>query len=118
MSREVFDEPELAGYVPNEGMPHRRRQLRVARVVILVGIAALVVPGAIGTWQLARSSAVRSCADDDRMLGRAHASVARFDLFGPGWYCTDAVHGTDLTGLGLIPYGGIGPGAATTTSNS
>lgn len=120
MSREVFDEPELAGYVPNEGMPGRRRQLRIARVVIVVGIVALVVPGVLGTWQLAGESAARSCADYDRMLSRAEPSVAGFELFGPGgpgWYCMDAARGTALIGLGLIPYGGLA-GAASTSTNS
>jgi hypothetical protein len=109
----TFEEhPELVGYVPTEGMPHRRRMLRAMRVVVILGVAALVLPGVLVTWQTAGRSAASSCAvmvkDQD---SDAIGSVAAFDWFGvhgPQWYCSAVEFGGRerlLGSVGVIPYG-------------
>ncbi len=50
MSYDEEYHPELAEYVPGEGGSMRRPAfVRVMRVVIVIGVAALVVPGVIYT---------------------------------------------------------------------
>lgn len=106
------DHPELSGYVPTEGMPHRRRRLRVMRVVVLVGIAGLVLPTVLGTWLTAARSASTTCGQLVDAVDPGAASASRFDAFGPGgpqWYCFSVGFGGDerpIAGLGLIPAGG------------
>ena len=55
------DEPELAGYVPTEGVPRRRRMRFVLRIVVVVGIACLVLPGMLTTLSVASSTAQEAC---------------------------------------------------------
>lgn len=109
----TFEEhPELAGYVPTEGMPHRRRMLRAMRVVVIAGVAALVLPGILVTWQTAGRSAASSCAALVRAQDSGAAgSVAAFDWFGesgPQWYCSAVEFGgreRPMGPVGVIPYG-------------
>lgn len=110
---ELEEHPELAGYVPTEGMPHRRHRLRVMRVVVIVGVACLVLPTVVGTWGVARTSAERTCTDLVALRDPASTgSAARFELTGPAgpqWYCYAIQFGGGerlIAGLGPIPAGG------------
>jgi hypothetical protein len=98
------DEPELAGYEPTDGRPLR------GRVVVVLGLVGLVLPGILTTITVGSRTAQASCAiwvtyEDPG----AHGSVARFQVFGPGfvgWECyTTGAFGGDhhVASLGLIP---------------
>lgn len=106
------DHPELAGYVPTEGMPHRRRRLKAMRVVVLLGVAGLVLPGILGTWLVATRSAENTCGQLVRLTDPGSGSTSRFEALGPGgpqWYCYAVEFGGTermIAGLGLIPAGG------------
>jgi len=105
------DEPELAGYEPYDERPLRsRRTVAIMRVVVLVGIACLVLPGVITGLSVASSAAKEECRrwvayEDPSSPG----SDARFQLFGdggPGWQCyTRGAFGGDsrVASMGLIP---------------
>lgn len=104
------DEPELAGYVPTEGAPRRRRMRVVLRIVVIVGIACLVLPGMLTTMSVAAATAQEACnAWVAYEAPEATAASARFELFaatGPGWECyTVGAFGGDrhVASLGLIP---------------
>ena len=105
------DHPELVGYVPTEGMPHRRRMRRIMRIVVIVAVAALILPTVLGTWSVANRSAASTCAALVQASGTgATGSSVAFDLFGdsgPQWYCSADFGGrtTVLGGIGVIPYG-------------
>ena len=104
------EEPELAGYVPTEGVPRRRRMRFVLRIVVVVGIACLVLPGMLTTLSVASSTAQEAC---NAWVGyeapEATSASARFELFGaggPGWQCyTVGAFGGEknVASLGLIP---------------
>lgn len=105
------DEPELAGHVPSDDRPLRsRRRLLVLRVVVLVGLVALILPGIVTTVSVGSRTAQASCSiwvayEEPGALG----SEARFEFFGPGvvgWECytVDAFGGDrHVASLGLIP---------------
>lgn len=104
------DEPELAGYVPTEGAPHRRRIRLVLRVVVIVGIACLVLPGVLTAMSVAAATAQEACtAWVAYEAPEATGASARFELFGgsgPGWECyTVGAFGGErhVASLGLIP---------------
>ena len=104
------DEPELAGYVPNEGAPRLRRMRFVLRIVVVVGIACLVLPGVLTTASVAATTAREACtAWVAYEVPEARGVAARFELLGaggPGWQCyTVGVFGGDrnVASLGLIP---------------
>jgi hypothetical protein len=105
------EEPELAGYVPHQGPPLRGpRQLLMMRIVVIVGIGCLVLPGAITTVSVAASTAKVACAAWVAYEApEATGSSARFEVFGPGgigWECyTVGAFGGDrhVASLGLIP---------------
>lgn len=105
------DEPELAGYVPAGDRPLRgRRAHGVLRVIVLLGLVALVLPGIMTTISVGTRTAQASCelwvAYD---APGAEGFVARFELFGAGglgWECyTVNAFGGDrhVASLGLIP---------------
>ncbi len=103
-------EPELAGYVPNEGIPRRRRMLRVMRVFVFVGIACLVLPGVFTTFSVASATAQTACAAWVRYEAPdATGESAGFEIFGAGgigWECyaTGGMGGDrHVASLGLIP---------------
>jgi hypothetical protein len=106
-------EPELAGYEPHEDAPLRsRRRATMLRVVVLVGLAALVLPGILVTAGTAGRTAVRACEAYAAYLApRSVDAEARFELFagtGPGWNCyAIGFDGTEVMvrELGLIPGG-------------
>jgi len=103
--------PELAGHVPGDGRPLRRPlTMKVMRIVIVIGIAALILPGAISTIGMQIETANAAC----RIVVAARApeavaADARLEVWGgngPGWYCyARAFDGTEvmLRSLGLIP---------------
>jgi hypothetical protein len=103
-------EPELAGYVPTEGIPRRRRTLAAMRVVVIVGIACLVLPGIFTTWSVASSTAQTACAAWVKYEAPgATGESARFEILGTGgmgWECyATGGFGGDrhVASLGLIP---------------
>ena len=103
--------PELAGYVPSEGRSVRHPvTATVMRVVIIIGVVALVLPGVLYTIGVQMQTADAACrivvrAGDSEATG----SVARFQGWGgngPGWYCyAKSFDGSELMlrALGLIP---------------
>lgn len=105
------EEPELAGHVPSDDRPLRsRRSLVVMRVVVILGLVALILPGIVTTISVGSRTAQASCAiwvayEEPG----APASSARFEVFGPGtlgWECytVDAFGGDrHVASLGLIP---------------
>ncbi len=106
------DEPELAGYEPGDGSrPLRsRRMLLVMRVVVVLGLIGLVLPGILVTLTTAADSAERACVMyTARDVPGAIDSEARFEFFGPqgvGWNCYAERYGDEIVyviGMGLIP---------------
>ena len=109
---DYYDEPELTGYEPHQHRPLRSaRKQRALRIVVILGIVALVLPGILTTYSLARSTAQAACAATVATLSRtATGSRVQFELFGPGgagWQCyTVGAYGGDrapVAPLGLIP---------------
>ena len=103
-------EPELAGYVPTEGDPRRRRILIVMRVVVIVGIACLILPGVLISVNTATATAHAECLAWVRYESPgATGAMARFEVFGAGglgWECysTGGFGGQQhVASLGLIP---------------
>ena len=107
----VDDPPELAGYVPHErDRPLRSPTvMRAMRIVIVLGVIGLVVPGLAGTVALQSRNAAFLCAQNVASHQYGGDPVARFELLGavgPGWYCyARAFDGREvlLDALGLIP---------------
>lgn len=108
---EDHEHPELAGYEPGDGRPLRSPRLVLAmRVVVIVGIACLVLPGVFTTVSVAASTAETTCAAWVAYEApEAHAASARFEVFGQGgigWECyAVGAFGGDrhVASLGLIP---------------
>jgi hypothetical protein len=106
-------EPELAGYEPHDDAPLRgRRRTAMLRVVVLVGLAALVLPGILITASTANRTAVHACTVYTAFYAPGSIDAqARFELFagtGPGWNCyAIGFDGTEtmVRALGLIPGG-------------
>jgi hypothetical protein len=108
----VSDEhPELAGYEPHAQKPLRSPKLVWGiRLVVVLAVLALVLPGVLTTVSVGSSNAERACAARVALAYPfAGGSEARFELFGPGvlgWECylvdpaTGDVH---VDSMGLIP---------------
>jgi hypothetical protein len=106
------DEPELAGYEPTGGHSVRRERMRtMMRVIVVVSLVALVLPGILGSLAIANRTAQASCAAYTAYYAPlAVESVTRFELFGAalGWNCYALEFGggeTLVANLGLIPGG-------------
>jgi hypothetical protein len=104
------DHPELAGYEPLERPLRGRRMLIATRVVVIVGVVALILPGVLISISIATSTATNTCAVYvQRYEPDATTSSARFELtgpFGPGWQCyalNTEGDATFVAPLGLIP---------------
>jgi hypothetical protein len=106
---------ELADYEPGDARPSRsvvRR--RVMRVMVVLGLVALILPGLLVTVRTQGATAAAACGivvhqEDAEAIG----STTRFELTGPdgpGWYCYAVRFGGVeilLRSLGLIP--GLSP---------
>lgn len=113
--------PELSGYEPHDNKrPLRSRHVtRLMRVIVVLGLLALVVPGVLTTMSVASSTAANACvADVARYYPFASGFDARFEFAGPGgigWQCY-AVDRNErevfVTQLGLIPSAPGSPGRA------
>ena len=105
------EHPELNGYDPGDGKPLRsKRTLTMMRVVVVLALVGLVLPGIVTTWTVAAASAQSACAVwVAYSVPGASGADARFELFGPGtigWECySDGAFGGDrhIVSLGLIP---------------
>lgn len=105
------DPEELADYQPHDEQSYGARRRKVLRVIVIVGLIALVLPGILVTALTADRTAQFSCAAYTAYAAPdAIGSEARFDLFGPsvGWNCYARFFGgseTLIAGLGIIPGG-------------
>ncbi|MRG60883.1 hypothetical protein GE115_13560 [Agromyces sp. CFH 90414] len=105
--------PELAPGGPDDGdagSVYGERRRRVIRWVVVIALAAMVLPLVLSLMSVAQSSAVNACRVtvarfDDEAVG-ARASFELFGPGGPGWLCyAERPSGGDrlLANLGLIP---------------
>jgi hypothetical protein len=105
------DEPELAGYEPtHSGDPHGRPVHPALRVIVVLGLIALVLPSILTTIAVGSRTAQASCALWVAYeVPGAEGSIARFEVFGAGglgWECytVDSFGGDQhVASLGLIP---------------
>ena len=119
------EHPELMGYEPGDGRPLRSPHLlRAMRIIVIVGIIALVLPGLVTTISVGATTANTACRNWVAYeRPDASGADARFELFGPGgigWQCysVGGFGGDDLVAsLGIIPSGARLPvGPATVNS--
>jgi hypothetical protein len=105
------DNPELAGYEPTGDRPLRGRRMRViTRVVVVLGLVALILPGIMTTVSVGARTAQASCAiwvayEEPGAVG-ASATFEFFGEGGIGWECYSVgAFGGDrhVASLGLIP---------------
>ena len=107
------DHPELTGYEPGDARPLRSPRLLVAmRVLVTVGIVALILPGIVTIVSVSSATATRACAAWVEMeTPDATGYSVRFELWGPGgagWQCYSVgAFGGDrrVASLGIIPSG-------------
>jgi hypothetical protein len=109
--------PELRGSDPDDERPLRHPAMQHAiRVIVVIGILGLIVPGIVISIMTASNTAQVAC--DLVVAQEAPDSVShepRFELMGadgPGWYCyARDFDGTErmLRALGLIPEVGRAP---------
>jgi hypothetical protein len=103
--------PELAGYEPGDGRPVRNPMtLRVMRVVVVLGLIGLLLPGILVTWSTQLTTADAACRIVVASLAPdAPGANARLELLGaqgPDWYCYAVqFDGSEvpLRTLGIIP---------------
>jgi hypothetical protein len=107
----VSDEhPELSGYEPHEQKPLRSAGKTWAlRLIVLLAVLALVLPGVFTTVSVGTSNAWRACTYRSAVVDPALQATPRFEAFGPGgfgWEC----YAVDRFGeehhidsMGLIP---------------
>ncbi|WP_240034771.1 hypothetical protein [Glaciihabitans arcticus] len=113
----MSDHPELDGYEPMRDKPLRSPHLQmVMRVVVVLALVGLILPGIIVTWTTASATATRTCGTYAGVFApTAEATSVRFELFGPegpGWNCYVREFGgaeSLLRALGLIPGAAIVP---------
>ncbi|CAN5257119.1 hypothetical protein BH11ACT4_BH11ACT4_25280 [soil metagenome] len=105
-----FDEPELANNQPHEKPLRSPHLVAVMRVVVVIGLVGLLLPGLLLTLNTANSTALRSCAAYTAALAPEAVSFsARFELFsaaGTGWNCYAVQFGGSqvlLAAMGIIP---------------
>ncbi|WP_127794003.1 hypothetical protein [Agromyces sp. LHK192] len=106
--------PELApgddDLEPESGPVYGERRRRAIRIVVVIALAAMVLPLVLSLFTVARNAAVNACRVtvvrfDDHATG-AHVE---FELFGPGgagWMCyaeRDGHQDRLIANLGLIP---------------
>jgi hypothetical protein len=93
----------------DDGLSPRERRRRVMRWIALIALIGMLLPTALGTYSIARTTAEKSCrlAVDFYANGRTPSRVA-FELLSPeamGWTCYAATPSGDVLValLGLIP---------------
>ncbi len=104
------DDPiELRGAVDDAGVPAWERRRRIMRWVALIALLGMLLPTAVGTYSVARTTAEQSCrlAVDVTASDRTPSRVA-FELLSPeaiGWTCYAVTPSGDVLValLGLIP---------------
>lgn len=106
------DHPELSGYEPQDAdRPLRSpRTLAIMRIVVVLGLVALIVPGILTSMQVASATAMTACsAATARYYPSAVDFSARFEFSGPGgfgWQCYAIdlnERETYVVPLGVIP---------------
>jgi hypothetical protein len=102
--------PELAEHVPGDGGSIRRPvTLKIMRVVIVIAVVALILPGVIYTVSVQVETAGAACAIVVSAKAPDASPDARLQLWGgngPGWYCyARNFDGSELLlrSLGMIP---------------
>lgn len=112
MNDDYDDEPELAGYEPHEKPLRSPHLVTVMRVVVVIGLVALVLPGLLVTMTTADRTAKATCAAYTAYYAPEAVSFSsRFELVsaaGMGWNCYAVEFGGDeilVAALGLIPGG-------------
>jgi hypothetical protein len=106
---------ELAEYDPGDERPvHSVARQRAMRIIVVIGLLSLVLPGILITASTQISTADAACRIVvAKVAPDSVGSVARFEFAGadgPGWYCYAERFGGDevlLRSLGLIP--GLSP---------
>ncbi|UAJ78397.1 hypothetical protein IT072_14145 [Leifsonia sp. ZF2019] len=103
------EHPELAAYEPIDRSPRARRVI-VIRVVVVLALGGLLLPGILLTIGMQTSTAEYTCGVYVRHYQPdATGSSARFELVapaGPGWQCyalNTEGDATFVAPLGLIP---------------
>jgi len=106
----MADEPELAGYEPGDGRPLRSpHMLRVMRIVVVLGVLGMVLPGVLTTVSVGTATANATCANlVAYYVGGEGKPVARWQFFGPGvigWECYSEGFGGEkhVQSMGPIP---------------
>jgi hypothetical protein len=102
--------PELDNYEPHAEKPMRsKRTLYLMRGVVVLALAALVLPGLITTATFAQNSAEQACAVwASNQVAEQHRTEVHFEFFGEGvvgfeCYATTALGERHLISLGLLP---------------
>lgn len=103
--------PELSGYEPHGEKPLRGARATLAlRLVVLLAIVGLILPGIVTTISVGSSNAERACDYRGAILQpESREFDARFEILGPGgigWECysVDPFDGDQhLDSMGLIP---------------
>lgn len=115
---EYDDEPELAGYQPHERPLRSPRLMRAMRLVVVLGVVGLILPGVVITLGTANRTAQVTCAAYTAFYSpTAMTFSVRFEIFsasGMGWNCYAVAFGgseTLVRALGLIPGGARLPSA-------
>ncbi|MEO6200486.1 MAG: hypothetical protein ABIX44_04900 [Cryobacterium sp.] len=119
----MSEHPELSEYEPHDARPLRSRHTTtMMRVVVVLGIVALVVPGVLTTLQVAGVTAANACmVSVARYYPFAETFAARFELSGPGgfgWQCYAVdtnERETFVEPLGIIPSTPRSPGTGIPT---
>jgi hypothetical protein len=106
----VNEHPELDGYESSDKPLRSKRLTMLTRVVVVLALVALVLPGIVTTMTVSSSTAQAACAAWIAFeVDGASGSEARFEILGPsgvGWECysVGAFGGDEhIASLGLIP---------------
>ena len=95
---------ELANYEPHERPIRSPRRLFAMRVLVVIAIAGLVLPGVITTYTFAQSSAQNACAVwVNHEVAQQHTSFAKLEVLSWECYAVTADGTTHITSLGMLP---------------
>ena len=106
------EEPELAGYEPIPPRRGPRPVVVMMRVVVILAIIGLVLPGILVTATTASRTAENACSvyvamDAPGSIGQ-RVAFEMWSPIGPGWNCYSVAfggHETLVKAFGLIPVG-------------